>query len=174
MWFLPNNYEAPETGNEFYKLKKWKNKFRVVSECLVGYEHWSEEEVNWEIKKKPNRTEKPTGEENEKHFRAFCVYDYEEERIKILVVTQKSIQENIANILQIEWKEDITKYDLYVNRTGDWLETKYTVSNWDTEQELSDEIKEATNLAWKVDLDILYKWGYPIAESIKSDEVEEF
>lgn len=170
MAFLPKNYEAPKNQHHYFKLQKWKNRIRVVSECLVGYEHWVED---WE-NKKPVRGENSVWAKDEKHFWAFCVYDYEDKQVKVLTVTQKSIQETITNILQIEWKEDITKYDLYINRTWNLLDTKYTVTSWDT-VEHTDEIKKAIEVASKADLDVLYEGWHPL-EGVdqESDEVTEF
>ena len=63
-----------------------------------------------------------------KHFWAFPVWDYEDERVKILEITQASIQKPIKSLVDDENWGDPKEYDIVIKRTGKELDTEYTVT----------------------------------------------
>jgi hypothetical protein len=63
-----------------------------------------------------------------KHFWACAVWNYEANSVQIWQINQRTIQEAIMNLINDADWGDPREYDLKITRTGDALETKYTVS----------------------------------------------
>ena len=62
-----------------------------------------------------------------KHFWAFPVYNYTDERVQILEVTQKTIQKEMRVLTNNpDWGNPLG-YDISVTRTGEELKTEYSV-----------------------------------------------
>jgi hypothetical protein len=104
---------------------------------IVGYLVWSDKKpfrirLNETFAQKHMldlaRPDKDGNELTPKLFWALPVYDYASKEIKILEITQKSVQTGIeAYVNDADWG-DPTGYDLKVVRSGKLLETRYTVS----------------------------------------------
>lgn len=126
--FLPKDYEVPSNQGNYYKLSKGENRFRIMGPALVGFEYWN-------TANKPIRSTEPWDERPEdmkeggtiKHFWAFPVYNYEAKKVQIMEITQKSIQGAIQAYVENKKWGDPIGYDFVVTRTGDGLETEYTV-----------------------------------------------
>lgn len=140
MSFLPTGYEAPKGGGKYMKLAKGENRFRILSKPILGYEAWTHEN-------KPVRKGMGEGfdlskyKQEPKHFWAFIVWNYEEDAIQILQITQFTIQDAIKSYSEDKEWGDPFGYDLKVIRTGDGLETKYQVTPM-PHKELSPGIKK--------------------------------
>lgn len=120
MQFFPKDMTEPTTGNSQYmKFVAGKNKFRVMTDAVVGYVVWED--------KTPTRTKEPTGKKDEKEFWAFAVVDRADSTIKLLEVTQKTIMKGIYDLVMDEDWGDPSKYDITVNREGEGMETRYSV-----------------------------------------------
>lgn len=125
--FLKDGYKVPESNSGYMRLQKGDNVFRVLSSAVVGWQGW--------VDKKPQRfrmDEKPTDlrpfNGDIKHFWAFLVYNYEAEQIQILELTQKTIMRSIKGYIDDPDWGDVNEFDIKINKTGDGLETEYTVS----------------------------------------------
>lgn len=132
--FLPKGYELPDSTS-FMKFVVGKNKFRILSPLVTGYEYWNAEEPPKCFRSKVPFTETPgikvndKGKSNVSHFWALVVYDYASEAIKTLEITQKGIQKYILGLVNDpDWGKP-QRYDLVVTREGStMLDTKYTVA----------------------------------------------
>jgi len=133
---MPEDAQAvPQTNSDFMKLEIGENKFRVLSTPIVGYETWVEEDG----KKKPIRSwtklaKEPSnisvweyGTQFNKYFRAFIVWDYTSNGMKLLQLDKKGILTDIENYFGMEWKEDPRQYDMIIKKTGKGTETKYSL-----------------------------------------------
>lgn len=135
MWTFPENYKQPEAVSNYLKFKKdWDTEFRILSDSIIGWVYFNLENKpvrtkefpdDWKLQAKVN--EKSNKQDSPKHFRAFQVRDYANNRICILEITQKSIQNDIMAYYKNTKRGDPKEYDLTVTRVGEWLETKYTV-----------------------------------------------
>lgn len=132
MTFLPENYELPESVGNYMRFEKGANKFRILDKAVIGYEGWKTQEDG---SKKPVRkrqgeainVDEVDKEDEIKHFWAFPVYNYQEEKVQILEITQKGIMKEIRALERSkDWGSPL-EYDITVTRTGDKLETRYTV-----------------------------------------------
>lgn len=135
--FLGSAYEIPassSSGGKYLKFKNGTTHFRVLSQkALKGWEYWTADNKPKRLREKPtsvptdiriNEDGKP---ERIRHFWAMAVWDYEASAVKILQITQSTIQKTIVALVQDRDFGHPTKYDLKVNRSGDGLETAYSV-----------------------------------------------
>ncbi len=132
MTFLPKDYVQPKEEGSYYKFKKGENRFRILSEAVLGYEYWTRDNKpvrsveQWSEAPENAKVDPETGR-YQKHFWAFVVYNYEAKKAQIMEITQSTIMSGIeALTLNKKWG-DPTGYDIAVNATGDGLEREYTV-----------------------------------------------
>lgn len=137
MAFLPTNYQGIPSESNYMKLEKGINKFRIVSSAVVGMEYW----VTVEDKQRPVRKHMneaiPSNEieidmkTNEpkpiRHFWAFVVWNYKQQKVQIMELTQKSIMRQIEAYANNEDWGDPKDYDLTITREGDGFDTEYSV-----------------------------------------------
>ncbi len=127
MTFLPTDYSIPNESN-YMRFEQGANKFRVLSTAIIGWEWW--EETKEGRRPKRVRTWKEAvsqGQEPLKHFWAFVVWNYASNKVQILEITQKSIMRVINDyVSNPDWGLP-QGYDLTVKKTGDGLETEYSV-----------------------------------------------
>lgn len=124
--FLPEGYEAPQTGGNYMKLQDGENKIRILSKPIVGWLDWKDKKpYRFPMKAKP---EKPLDKNPIKHFWAFIVWNYNAQAIQILEITQQTIQTAIANLNKDEDWGPPFDYDLKINKKGKDLQTEYSVT----------------------------------------------
>ena len=185
MSFLPKNYEQPSGKSNYMKLEDGDNKFRVLGSAIVGWEWWTEDK---EGKRKPNRVksqndisdsdldeinhqEAATNRTQLKHFWAFPVLDRKDKNIKILEITQSSIQSAINKHVKNEDWGDPKDYDFTITREGEKLNTKYSVI-----ASPKTKLDEGVAQAYKdmnINLDALYNSDDPFAANIDLDEIDD-
>jgi hypothetical protein len=136
--FLGDDYQIPTGGSgagRYLKFEEGKTAhFRILSQkALKGYEYWNVENKPVRVLEKPDTTPinircddngKP---ERMKHFWAMAVWDYGSSSVKLLQITQSTIQNNILGLVRDPDFGHPTKYDLKIARKGKALETEYTV-----------------------------------------------
>jgi len=174
MSWLPENYEVPQGSSQFMKLIKGTNRFRIIGKPTLGFEFWEDTPEG----RKPHRVKtfeeavKNPIADQIKHFWAFAVWNYESKQVQVLEITQKTIMKAIE-ALQIDedWGSP-ENYDLVVTRTGDGLETEYTVQPKPAKK-IDSEILEAYEKS-DIDLNSLFSGEYPMkAEKTESKPVEQ-
>ena len=175
MNFLPANYEVPKTSGNYLKFEKGANKFRVVSSAIIGYVYWNNENKPVRLEEKPESIPSDIRYENGKysikHFWAFTVIDRADGKVKICEITQSSIQQQVKAIVDNEDWGDPKSYDINVTRTGDSLETKYTVQP-SPHKPLTDEEVELVKNTY-VNLNALYVGLDPFSDKIDLLKIEE-
>ena len=130
--FLPKDYIAPSSNGNYMKFQNGDNRFRVLSSAIVGYEYWTTE--NKPVRSKTPFAETPNAKLNQqgrvqiKHFWAFIVWDLSSKKITLLEVTQAGIQQAISTFVNNNDWGVPQNYDIIVNKAGEGLETKYTVT----------------------------------------------
>jgi len=162
MTFLPSTYEAPKQGGNYYRFKQGDNNFRILSSAIIGWLDWSNE-------KKPVRTkerqEAINTDRQPKHFWAFIVKDLDDGEIKIMEITQSTIQGSIFALTKnVKWG-DPKSYDLTINKTGEKMETKYSVipsPHSELDEETKTEYKEAN-----INLEALFDGANPFDSQLK-------
>ncbi len=157
--FVPDGYKLPESSS-YMKFLQGKNKFRILSSLVTGYEYWTSENKpvrsKTEFKETPFiKTDKDGKNTSTNHFWALVVWNYATEEVQTLEITQKGIQKYILGLVNDpEWGAP-QGYDLVVTREGSGFETKYTTTA-NPHKELPDDIKEAYEKA-DIDLEKLFE-----------------
>lgn len=132
--FLPNGYTVPKTGGNYMRLQDGENKFRVLTPAVVGFEYWTKDNKPVRLKEFPIGIPQDIKEDKEgnptrvKPWWSFVVWNYKENKLQILSLTQATIMEQIQGLFADEDWGDPKGYDLVIRRSGEGLETTYTVS----------------------------------------------
>ncbi len=130
--FLDPNYKVPQSNQNYFKFQQGENNFRVMSSAITGYEYWTEEKKPVRLKemwkKKPTdiKVEK-NGSYRTNHFWAFVIWNYETNTIQIMEITQKTIMRAIKALVDNKKWGAPQNYDLTITKTGEGLETEYSV-----------------------------------------------
>ena len=174
--FLPSNYKVPTSGGNYMRLKQDENPFRILSSAITGFEYWNTDnkpvrspdpitEVPHDIKK--DKDGKPTAI---KHFWAFVVWNYADEAVQILEITQKSILKGMKAYIDNKKWGDPKGYDFVVTRTGEGMDTEYSVIS-EPKSETEEKVIKAYE-AKNINLKALYKGEDPFAGG-NSKELDE-
>ena len=179
MSFLPTNYKAPASTGNYMKLQDGDNMIRILSEPILGWEDWDNKKpIRYKFDNKPMNSVDP--EKPIKHFWAMIVWNYVEEEIQILQITQAGIRKAIESLSNDESWGAPYFYDIKITKEGKELKTKYSV-NPRPHKKLDPRIKEAF-LEKPCSLNALFSNGDPFNASgnytngifekdIKADEV---
>lgn len=175
--FLPEGYKVPKAPSNYMKFEKGKNKFRVAGSAIIGYVYWTTNNKPCRVKALPVGV--PTDiqlnddgtPQKINHFWAFPVLvktEIENEEtgeieeadvIKVLEITQKTVQSEIQDLIANEDWGTPQGYDITVNRKGDKLTTEYTVQP-SPHKELTESQKKAIEMT-KINLNALFDNGDP-------------
>lgn len=129
--FLPDEASEPKSKSNYtMPLDEGQHKLRVLSSAIVGYEEWKQEgEKKVPVRHKVGE-EPPFGADGKepKYFWAFVVWNYEQERVQIMSVTQKTIRTQMQALIDQEAWGNPQDYDLVITRAGTKIDdTVYTV-----------------------------------------------
>lgn len=154
-FFLPRNYSTPKVNSSYMKFQDGENRFRILSRPILGWEDWTPE-------MKPVRTRysdpkpKPINQSKEvKHFWAMIVWNYSDQKIQILQVTQSTIRDSLVELINDKDWGDPCSYDLKVMKSGKDKQTKYNVNPL-PHKPVSEEIRKAFRET-PVDLEMLFE-----------------
>lgn len=125
--FLPDDYVAPKSSNHYMKLQDGENKIRILSKPIIGWEDWVDKKpVRRKLSDKPEKSFDP--KKPFKHFWSMIVWNYTDEEIQILHITQASIRRPIETLCKDnDWGAPFF-YDIKIIRKGDGMETEYVVN----------------------------------------------
>lgn len=125
--FLPTGYQSPKTTNFYMKFVDGENRFRILSQPILGWEDWHEKTpLRYRFDNKPLKPIDP--KKPIKHFWAMIVWNYLDEEIQILHITQSSIRKGLeALCCDNDWGSPYF-YDLKVIKTGEGLESQYVIN----------------------------------------------
>ena len=161
-------------------------KFHITSEEELGFwELWAEDkdgnskpfrfdsdpsadEIEAELGKNYSRrmNREGTGVEPPKFCAAFAVFDYDTESIKVMQLSQRSLQNELSSIAQDEDFSDFDNVDFKLSREGKMLETRYVLRPISAKPGNRDKAMAAMERAVKEGFDInrLLKGGNPFKE----------
>jgi len=141
MTFLPESYKAPSTNNNYVKLQDGENKIRILSKPILGWEDWDNKKpVRYRFDHKPANSIDP--KRPVRHFWSMIVWNYNEEQIQILHITQASIRNKIQSLANdADWSEPFF-YDVKIIKSGEAMDTEYTLNPL-PHRDLHPAIKEA-------------------------------
>lgn len=150
-------------GGNYMKLVEGKNKFRILSSAITGWELWTDENKSVRFREYPETVPgNMRADSRIKHFWAFAVWNYAAQAVQILQLTQSTIQNAINDlIVSAEWGEP-TNYDLTIVRKGEGLETEYSVQPSPHSEPAPSVL--AAYKSKKINLDALFDGGNPFEE----------
>lgn len=141
--FLPANYEAPKASNFYMKFVEGENKFRILSQPILGWEDWLDKKpVRFKMANKPQKPIDP--KKAIKHFWAMIVWNYNSEEIQVLHLTQATLRKSLEALCNDpDWGAPYF-FDLKVMKTGEGIDTEYSLNPL-PHKELAPHIKEMFN-----------------------------
>lgn len=167
--FLPNGYKRPEpSGGNYAKLEDGANKFRILSRAIVGWLYWTTENKPVRLKERPEHAPIDMREGDKiKHMWAFVVWNYRDSKVQILELTQASIQGPLEDLVMSEDWGSPTAYDITITKTGQKLDTEYTVMP-SPKKAVPEEAHKAYREA-RINLEALFAGADPFAYSAGSE-----
>lgn len=137
--FLEQGYKPPRASGGYMKLEDGDNKFRILSQSLIGWEDWEDKKpMRYSYNEKPSKSIDPN--KPIKHFWAFIVWNYAEEQIQILEITQATIRNFVGGLCKDEEWGDPFHYDIKVTKKGEGVKTEYLITPCNAKP-ISDAIK---------------------------------
>lgn len=159
--FLPQGIDSIKTKKPYInlgKLSEGEYRFRIVMRPIAGWLDWKD--------KKPMRfrpENKPNSPYDAAHpirpFWAIYVWDYKQEGLYIMEITQNTIRCALEDLARNEDWGDLTKFDLKIKKSGVLKDTSYTVTPV-PHKPMDAVIKQALTAA-PVRLEALYDGGDP-------------
>lgn len=125
--FLPLNYELPKSSGNYLKFEDGENRIRILSFPILGWEDWDgKTPVRFRYENKPAAPIDP--KKPIKHFWSMICWNYAMSSIQILHITQGTIKRALDMLSKdADWGAPF-HYDIKIYKTGDGMETEYTVN----------------------------------------------
>lgn len=149
MSFLPDGYEPPKRGGAFMKLAIGENRIRILDSPLLGFVGWKTKQGG---KKSPVRKiedkfapgELDAGKQGQsKHFWAMPIWNYSDNRVQVMELTQATIQEAVKNLARnAKWGHP-SRYDIVITASGEGMDRKYSIV-----PEPKEPLSEEATTAW--------------------------
>jgi len=142
MDFLPDDYEQTKTANGYMKLPEGDNKLRILSKPIVGWQDWGTDNkpIRYKMNDRPLKSVDP--KKPIQRLWSMIVWNYTDQKINILNITQKTIQNSIETLVRnSDWGMPNT-FDLTISRKGKGQQCEYTITP-SPKKELSFEIVKA-------------------------------
>lgn len=162
---IPQGTIIPKSSSQFAKLEEGQNRFRFMSDIRVGWEGWKD--------KKPFRHEgaeckikaedvdvNQNGKPAINYFWVAVVWNYQEKKIQVLEITQKTIMGALYDLEgNTDWG-DLRSYDVQINKKKEGDKTSYSTFGIPPKP-VSNEIEMAYKES-NVNLDKLFDGKYPM------------
>ena len=171
--FFDKDYEVPQKAGGYMKFQNGENRIRILGTfsegtAIKGYEYWvtGPEGGRKPIRKREDEqivtSELEEGEDKVKHFWALPVYNYNADAIQILEITQISIIKAITALAKDSDWGSPTGYDILITKTGEKLETEYSVQPKPAKPVTADILKRYKEK--NINIQALFKGEDPFAE----------
>lgn len=155
-FFPSEDYKMPVTSN-YLKLTEGDHTFRALSSAVVGWEYFNKD--NKPIRSRTVFEEMPSDLKKDgriNHFWAFIVWNYDENRIQILELTQKTIMGPMQALIKNPKWGNPKGYDITITRKGTTMQdTDYAVVP-NPHTPITDDIQKAFEKS-KVNLEALFE-----------------
>jgi hypothetical protein len=174
--FLPEGYKPPEKSARYMKWQQGENRFRVLSQSpLIGNEGWKDKKpirkpvgASWQLGECDE--DKKTGALKLSHFWALAVWDYATHSIRVLEITQSSIQKAINTLSKDKDYGHPSNYDIVVTRSGSTMEdTEYSIMPKPPKAMHVDIVAAWDAIQARFDLSRLWVNGDPFGEEMAAE-----
>ncbi len=132
-FFPSEDYKIPSNSN-YTSFIEGENTFRVLSSAIVGYEYWNTSNKPVRSKEAPETVPDDIKMETKdghsvptkvSHFWAFVVWNYNDRRVQILQLRQKSIMQGMEQYIKNPKWGSPKEYDFIVTKKGSGFDTEY-------------------------------------------------
>ena len=172
---IPKDTVIPRSSGQFAKFADGKNRFRIMSDVIIGWEGWKNNKPfrheGSVCKIKPEQVDlNQNGNPNINYFWAMVVWNYNEKRLQTLEITQKTIMGVLKDFEDSPDWGDLKGYDIEINKAKVGDKTTYTTLAIPPKP-IASEIVEAYEKT-EIDLSKLFSGEYPMAEEAKTGDDE--
>ena len=134
---LPSDYVAPAGGDLYMKMAKAGSpiKFVIAGSIVTGYSYWTNDKTKVRSREPFKTTPDIQVEDNGKvtrvsHFWCLPVYDTQSESVRILEITQSTLQVQLKEIFEggdYDLSDLTNPMAIKISATGEKMLTKYTL-----------------------------------------------
>ena len=127
--FLPTGYDVPASSGNFTRIEAGDTQLRILSKPELGWVAWE----GGQVLRVPYSAPKPeiisqSEKDSVKHFWGVVVWNYKTSQIEFWEISQRSIQNALANLFaKTGWENPFT-YDITVTKKGSALSTEYAIT----------------------------------------------
>lgn len=191
--FFPPEYEGPKAGASKYMSlgEAGTYRIRVLSPVVIGIEYWDKSSEKAKVHRVKTMAQVPEEyvkttdrKKKAKEFWGFLVWNYEEETLQILTITQVTIMRGIISIMEDAdfgkinaktGKNDVSAYDIKIKREDEGRVT-YSVAGAPPkalDKAIAEAVKESdmTQDSCYTDEDEVKPEKEKKSEEVKADEV---
>ena len=168
---IPKDVKIP-SSSQFMRLQDGTNKLRFLSDVVTGYEGWKNNKPFRHkgdvCQIKPEQVDlNQNGLPNINYFWAMVVWNYQDEKVQVLEITQKTIMAPLFELeSNVDWG-DLKNYDISITKKKEGGKTTYTVLGIPPKP-LAKEIQEAYEKS-ECDLEKLFEGKYPMSDDAPVD-----
>lgn len=171
--FLPEGFETVAKGKNYINLgnkyPEGTQKYRIVGRPIAGWRYWNE--AGKPIRSRPNNKPNiPDDPKNQlKAFWAVYVWDYQQEGLYIMEITQQTIMKSLQDLAMNEDWGDLTTFDFQLKKSGTGKDTDYSVMpipHKPMDQRIIDAIK-----IYPVRLEALYEGKDPWTDFLPTETI---
>jgi hypothetical protein len=166
------NYIQPKTATKYFKLNDGNNLIRILSkknEVISYFKEYvdAKNDKGEDVKKAICHLDNGDGRQpaGTKRVWAMAVYNHDADLVQVAEFTQKSVQDFLLNIARGKIKNDWTKFDIQITKTGTQLETKYSFVTGDTGELPEATQKMCTGELQKINLQAMEKAEDPFEQN---------
>lgn len=126
--FLPDNYKLQDTNGNYMKFQPGLNQIRILGSAVVGWEYFNTD--NKPVRSREAFEEYPMDIKKDgkiKQFWAFPVFNYQQKKVQVLELTQKTIMLAIKSLVDNPKWGDPQMYDIAITKVGEGMDTEYSV-----------------------------------------------
>ena len=180
------DYEIPNISN-YMRFEEGDNRFRILgafseNTAIKGIEYWKTVDgkrvpvrlqTNQSVPVEELEVNQFGDPDVPKYFWALPVWNYQDKRVQILEITQKTILNFVKKQIENPKWGDPRNYDFVVTRTNNKGKTEYTVSN-DPKEKLFDDIQKVYKSMY-INMHALFEGNDPFrseGEIVDPDEVK--
>jgi len=180
MSFLPKDFKEPVQSN-YMDFEEGDNTFRALDSATVGWEYWVERVIDGKTVNRPVRVkehdsiplnevvEDRYGKLNYSFFWAFPVYSFDNRKIQILTIKQKTVRRPMLKSINNPKWGDPKDYNFVVSRDKDENgKTVYTVTT-EPKEKLDSNILEKYK-SMNIDMEVWMKGEDPF-KNVSQEEV---
>jgi len=155
--------EVQETEGKYLKLNLGENKMRIMCDPIDGVGYWTPDKkpvrVKWEDRETIDVN--APGADKRKPFWLLPVWNYQSGSMQLFEITQKTIQKRLTELNKDEDWGDLKGYDISIIKTGEGMDTEYSVTPKPKKELPEEAIKAWEQVEPTLNLEAIFDGGDP-------------